>query len=142
VLHSPAMIAAQHGLWFLAAAAAGLALVVLLLDLVRRASRRRARRAYYARAANESHLQSLHGELEPLSAGISPERAATIRHHAEKAAQHDWAAGHGSERSPHERGTPEHVLWFATYHLRIGELADEAEAEIEPQPREANGRPQ
>jgi hypothetical protein len=138
------MISAQHGVWLLAAVAAGLVLAVLFLDLLQRLARRRARRAYFARAANESHLQSLHGDLEVPAAGIGPERAAAIRQHAERSAQHDWAAGHGSERSPHERGTPEHVLWFATYHLRIGELAEEAEAEAvtEPQPREANGRPQ
>jgi len=142
VLHSPAMIPALHGPWLVGTLAA-LALAGFLVGLLRRVARRRARRAYFARSANESHLLPLAEDPEPPSRSISPERAAAIRSHAEKSAQHDWAAGHGSELGPYERGTPEHVLWFATYHLHLGDLAEAAEAEAEadavanPERREA-----
>ena len=128
MFHSPSMISGTAWMWILG----GLALVVLvgyLANAWQRAAKRRARHASYARGKNDSSPQPLSSAPLPLSGGITPEHAASIRAHAERAAQRDWNAAPAEVRYPYNNGTPEYVLWYATYHLRMGELAEEAEAE-------------
>jgi hypothetical protein len=122
------MISGTAWMWILGA----LALVVLAGSLVtvwQRAARRRARHASYARGSGNTDPQPLSSAPIPLSGGISPEQAARIRAHAERAAQRDWDASPAEVRYPYDNGTPEYVIWYATYHLRMGELAEEAQAE-------------
>ena len=121
------MISAKAWMWLLGAVVL-VALLGFLANVLQRAAKRRARRAYYARAGGDTAAQ-LSSAPVPLSGGITPEAAAAIRAHAEQRAQKDWTAGHAEVRYPYDNGTPEYVLWYATYHLRMGELAEEAEAE-------------
>ena len=128
MFHSPPMMGAREWIWFLGA----LALVILvgwLANAWQRLAKHRARRARFAATARDSGTQPLSSAPMPLTGGISPEQAAAIRAHAERTAQRDWTAGHAEVQYPYDNGTPEYVLWVATYHLRIGELAEEAEAE-------------
>lgn len=128
MVHSPPMISGIGWMWLLGAVAF-VALAGVLVNAWQRAARRRARRAYYAQAAGETSPQPLTSAPMPISGGITPEHAAAIRAHAERAAQRDWDAAPSEIRYPYDNGTPEYVLWYATYHLRMGELAEEAEAE-------------
>ncbi|NNU44099.1 hypothetical protein [Ramlibacter montanisoli] len=55
-----------------------------------------------------------------------PRGGAAVRRHAEEAATLA-AAGAGTLTNPYAPGTQEYVLWIATYHLRLTELAEEQE---------------
>ncbi len=123
------MLSATAWTWLLGTLAV-VALAGVALSAWRDAAKRRARNAYYAQAARVSRPQSLPSSAPaPLSGGITPEQAASIRAHAERTAQRDWAAARSSAINPYDHGTSEYVLWYATYHLRMGELAEQAEAE-------------
>ena len=125
------MISATAWMWLLGALAA-VAVGGFVLGLLRDAAKRRARHSYYARAGHLSRPQSLvNSAPAPLSGGITPEQASSIKAHAERTAQRDWAAARSSAINPYDHGTPEYVLWYTTYHLRMGELAEQAEAEAE-----------
>jgi hypothetical protein len=92
---------------------------------VHRAAERKARKRRYLLAGYESRPQQLRPEsLE--AAGIGPEQARAVRQQAEEAASLA-AAGAGTFTNPYPRGTQEYVLWIATYHLRLTELAEDAE---------------
>lgn len=125
------MLSGTAWIWLLGALAA-VALAGFALRLLRERARRRARHAYYAQAAHASRPQSLPSSAPaPLAGGMTPEHAAAIRAHAERTAQRDWAAARSSAINPYDHGTSEYVLWYTTYHLRMGELAEQAEAEAE-----------
>lgn len=124
------MITTEGWIWLLGALAA-VACAGWLANAWRRLAKRRARQAYYARAANDSRPQQLASRPAPLSVGITPEQALSIRAHAEAAAAKDWTAGKAASFNPYEPGSQEYVLWYATYQLRMGELAEQAEAEAE-----------
>jgi hypothetical protein len=131
------MLSATGWIWLLGALAI-VAGVGFALGLLRDGARRRARHAHYARAAQASRPQSLTSSAPaPLSGGMTPEQAASIRAHAERTAQRDWAAARSSAINPYDHGTPEYVLWYATYQLRMGELAEQAEADAERDRRDA-----
>ena len=124
------MISEEGWIWLLGAVTV-VALVGWVWNLLRQAARRRARRAYYARAAHETRPQALNTGPAPLAGSMTPDQAAAIRAHAERSAQNDWARGRATRINPYDHGTPEYVLWYATYQLRMGDLAEEAEAEAE-----------
>lgn len=125
------MLSATTWMWLLGALAA-VAGGGFVLGLLRDAAKRRARHSYYAQAGQVSRPQSLANSAPaPLSGGITPEQAASIKAHAERTAQRDWVAARSSAINPYDHGTPEYVLWYTTYHLRMGELAEQAEAEAE-----------
>jgi hypothetical protein len=125
------MLSATAWMWLLGV----LALVAVggfVLGALRDRAKRRARHAYYRQATQSTRPQSPGSSAPaPLSGGMTPEQAASIRAHAERTAQRDWSAARSSAINPYEHGTSEYVLWYATYHLRMGELAEQAEAEAE-----------
>jgi hypothetical protein len=94
--------------------------------VLQRRSERRARRRHYARAGYESRPQQLSEDDAP-SMGMGPARARAVRLHAEQAAAAAAAGAGGDHANPYARGTQEYVLWIATYHLRLTELAEERE---------------
>lgn len=122
------MSSSRAVLW-LVASAVGLALLLYVAGRVRLALERRARKLRYQRLGRET------GPHRPLSrpgvlyGAMGPERAAAIRQDAEAAARLA-AGGHdgGPPRNPHPAGSPEYVLWVATYHLTLANLQDEPPA--------------
>lgn len=101
-----------------------------VLGLLRERRKRRARRAHYAQATRAAHARQRPASSAPapLGGGMTPEQAAAIRAHAERTADRDWAAARSSAINPYDHGTAEYVLWFASYHLRLADRAEEAEA--------------
>lgn len=90
-----------------------------------RAAQRRERKRHYLLAGYESRPQQLR-PAQDAAGGIGREEAQTVRRQAEEAAALA-AAGAGSVTNPYPRGTQQYVLWIATYHLRLTELAEERE---------------
>lgn len=97
--------------------------VAQLWRSAQRAAERRARRRRYHLASSGSRPQLLRDNDEP-AAGISRDEARAVRRHAEEAATLA-AAGAGTLTNPYPRGSQEYVLWIASYHLRLTELAEE-----------------
>ena len=96
---------------------------------MRRSARRRARRQHYRRLGHESRPQALRDDGGARYGVITPERAAAIRREAEQAALRVGGSGRGGESAnPYPSGTPEFVLWIATYHLTLTELDEQAAA--------------
>jgi hypothetical protein len=88
---------------------------------LRQALERRARRERYRQAGFVEHSSPV-----PLAgASIGVDRAAAIRREAEKAARAVAAGQVAQARNPYPAGTQEFVLWVATYHLTLTELAEE-----------------
>lgn len=126
---------------WLAAGASGVLLVALLWRVARRAAARRARQRRYQRVSN-SRPQRPWTQPGTVSTGMGAERAAAIQRDAESAARL-VASGEVSEvLSRHPQGSPEHVLWVATYHLTMTELAEAAQDAplAAPAPAPAAGR--
>ena len=90
--------------------------------------KRRARHLYYQRASREGQGHRSATAPSPLSGGMTPELALAIRAHADRTARRHWEAGPGAPKpsNPYDGGTPEHVLWFATYQLVMHELIEAA----------------
>lgn len=86
----------------------------------RAAVRRRERQLHYLRAGHYSRPQRL--APAPAPTGMSPDQAATVQANAERSARQDWIADRRAEANPYSRGSPEYVLWSATYHLTLHEL--------------------
>jgi hypothetical protein len=125
-----------------AAALATLVLVTVVLAVAGAAlgailSRRkqRARFQHYLRAGHEYERSTT--APTPLQGGITPEMAAAIRRHAEKKALVHWQEGlpEGKAVNPYDAGTPEHVLWYASYELALHELADAPDTDVQPEER-------
>jgi hypothetical protein len=122
------MSSAEAVIWLVASVAA-LTLGLYLLQLAQRAAERRARRRRYQRLGHESAPVRLHSQPATLSGSMGSDRAAAIRRDAETAARL-VASGLATEaKNPHLQGSPEFVLWVATYHLVMTELAEEAQGE-------------
>lgn len=118
-------MSSSDALIWLATAAVAVTLVAQLWRSLQRAAQRRARKRRYLRAGHDSRPQQLRPDREP-AAGISREEAWAVRRQAEEAAARA-AAGAGTLTNPYPQGSQEYVLWIATYHLRLTELAEEQE---------------
>lgn len=110
---------------WIAVATVAIAVAVQFGLAVVRAVQRRARRRRYQLFASESRPQPLSAQDAPRT-GIGPERARSVRRQAEAAARRT-AAGGGEAPNPYPKGTPEFVLWVATYHLTLTEMDEVAE---------------
>lgn len=118
-------MSSSDALIWLAMTTVAVTVVAQLWRSLHRAAERRARKRHYLLAGYESRPQQLRPDAEP-PAGISREEARAVRRHAEEAATLA-VAGSGTVTNPYPRGTQEYVLWIATYHLRLTELAEEQE---------------
>ncbi|HEX7892174.1 MAG TPA: hypothetical protein VF522_22685 [Ramlibacter sp.] len=114
-------------LW-LVAAVVGLALLLYVAGLAKRALERRARKLRYQRLGRETGPHRPLSQPGVLYSGMGPERAAAIRQDAEAAARLVASGQAGEPRNPHPASSPEFVLWVATYHLTLADLADELPA--------------
>jgi hypothetical protein len=101
-----------------------------IVSAARARARRRARFMYYLRATQEPERTS--SAPIPLSEGLTPEQAEAIRAHAERTATRHWNAGQRDELpvNPYVPGTPEHVLWYASYELKLHDLVDAASSDV------------
>jgi len=121
-------------LWWAGAAA----LCVLAAWIAYRAlAARRSRQ--FARSFRPPPATELRWETEPSRPaapppGIPPDYAELVRRNAEDAAYHAAATGAADPPNPYPAGTPEFVLWVASYHLAMTRLDDTI-----PPPRPAPG---
>lgn len=101
-----------------------------ILAALRASSKRKARYLYYLRASREKERVS--SAPIPLTGGLTPELAEAIRAHAERAARRHWDAGVRDELpvNPYPQATPEHVLWYASYELKLHDLVDDAAGDV------------
>lgn len=108
-------------LWFIAAAAAVvIALAGALLSFFHQLRKRSAR--FRSHALEYERRQ----QAAVPRAGITPDRSAAIRAHAERAAWRDWKAGAGQPdpANPYGTGSAQAVLWYASYQLALHDLVD------------------
>lgn len=122
------MSSGEAVLWLVGSVVA-LTLALYVLRLARDAAQRRARRRRYQRLGHESSPQRLQSQPGALSASMNPNRVAAIQRDAENAARLVTSGKAAEGRNPHAEGTPEFVLWVATYHLTMTELDEEAQGE-------------
>lgn len=113
---------------YLVATVVGLAVLLYAGGQLRRALQRRARRERYRRLGRETGPQRPITQPGALYGGMGPDRAAAIRQDAEAAARLAAGASSGQPRNPHPEGSPQYVLWVATYHLTLANLQDEPPA--------------
>ncbi len=101
-----------------------------IIAALRARSRRKARFLYYLQASQQRERPS--SAPMPLAGGVTPELAEAIRAHAERTATRHWNAGARDELpiNPYPPATPEHVLWYASYELRLHDLVDEAASDV------------
>ncbi len=119
-----------EALAWLVLAVVAIAAAGAILAALRARSRRKARFMYYLHAGQQRERPS--SAPMPLAGGVTPELADAIRAHAERTATRQWNAGAPDERpvNPYPPATPEHVLWYASYELRLHELVDEASGDV------------
>lgn len=87
------------------------------------ASARRARQQRYQSFDTRPQRLTQPGTL---AGSMGPERAAAIRRSAERAAAIAYRGGGPEEtRNPYPEGTPEFVLWVATFHLTMTEIVEQ-----------------
>jgi hypothetical protein len=98
------------------------------------ARKRHARRLRYERMGRRTGPQRPHSAPAPLTGSIHPGKVAAIRAHAERTARRDWVANAAPAANPYASGTPEFVLWYASYQLTRQELVDEPATEQPPAP--------
>lgn len=126
-------------LWLVGSAIA-VALVGHVWRQLQERSARRARQQRYQ--AHETRPQRLVTRPAPLSGSMGAERAAAIRRSAEGAA-YLASTGHlENVRNPYPAGSPEFVLWVATYELTMTELAEIEQGDAAPHqaaPRASSG---
>ena len=140
MVHCPAMNSLEALLWLIAATVA-LAVGGALANAWLRERKRRARYLSYVRASQEGQRSA--SAPGPLTGGMTPEMARAIRAHAERSARRQYEAGAAAipPTNPYDAGTPEQVLWIATYHLVMHDLTDPpAEPAAAPAPGRG-GRP-
>lgn len=101
-----------------------------ILAAMRASSKRKARYLYYLQASQERERVS--SAPVPLSGGLTPELAEAIRAHAERTATRHWNAGVRDELpvNPYPQATPEHVLWYASYEIKLQDLVDESSGDV------------
>ena len=116
----------QYLVWLIAPTAL-LALAGGLLTAMRSLRRRRARHLYHA----QEHARGPHSV--PPRPGMTTDRSAVIRAHAERCARRDWAAGINEPHplNPWGSRSAQAVLWYASYQLVLHELM-EANGESKP----------
>jgi hypothetical protein len=125
-------MSSEDAVLWLVAGVVGTAVAGYVWRLAVRFAAQRARRLRYQRMGQASGPQRLAAQPGGFSSSMGPAQAAAIRRDAERAAAL-FAAGKDAEpRAPYAGGTPEFVLWVATYHLTLHELADEAPADPAP----------
>lgn len=109
-------------LWFIVATVA-IALAGASLSAFLSLRRRSARYRYYAQEYARQQQ-----EATP-RAGLTAEKSAAIRAHAERSARRDWRAGttQPQPRNPYGTGSPQAVLWYASYQLALHDLVDAQE---------------
>ena len=103
------------------------AVVAQVWRSLRREAERRARKLHYRRASYESRPQQLEEMAGSRYDAVGPERAQAIRRQAEQAALATHA-GAPQPENPYPRGTPDFVMWIASYHLAMTELEEAAAA--------------
>lgn len=101
-----------------------------ILAALRASSKRKARYLYYLKASQERERVS--SAPVPLSGGLTPELAESIRAHAERTAVRHWNAGLRDELpvNPYPQATPEHVLWYASYEIKLQDLVDDSSGDV------------
>ena len=101
-----------------------------ILAAIRTRNKRKARYLYYLQASQERERVS--SAPMPLTGGLTPELAEAIRAHAERTAKRHWDAGVRDELpiNPYPQATPEHVLWYASYELKLHDLVDDASGDV------------
>jgi hypothetical protein len=118
------MSSADAVLWLVACFLA-IALGGALWRRARNAAARRARHLRYQ--SHESRPHALVTRPGGLSGSMTRERAASIRRSAEGAALLAVRGQAGPPKNPYPEGSPEFVLWVATYHLTVTELSEHAD---------------
>jgi hypothetical protein len=106
---------------WLVLAAVVLVTAVAVASAHRNKMKRRARALHYLHASRERERTS--SAPSPLRGGVTPELLQAIRAHAERTAARHWREGPrcSSPVNPYDAGTPEHVLWYASYELAMHE---------------------
>lgn len=101
-----------------------------ILAALRASRQRKARYLHYLQASQERERAS--SAPVPLSGGLTPELAEAIRAHAERTATRHWNAGVRDELpvNPYPQATPEHVLWYASYEIKLQDLVDAASGDV------------
>ena len=102
-----------------------------ILGAMRARSKRKARYLFYYLQASQER-QRVSSAPVPLSGGLTPELAEAIRAHAERTAIRHWNAGVRDELpvNPYPQATPEHVLWYASYEIKLQDLVDAASGDV------------
>jgi hypothetical protein len=116
--------------WFVLAAALVLVTGVAGFVAHRNKMKRRARELHL-RATRERQRTS--SAPSPLQGGMTPELIRAIRAHAERTAARHWQAGgpRAHPVNPYDAGSPEFVLWYATYELAMHEKVDAEEDTVQ-----------
>lgn len=101
-----------------------------IVAAVRRKLRHRARYLHFLRASQARERTC--SAPSPLTGGMTPGLAQAVRRHAERTAARHWRAdqGHASPANPYQQGTPQHVLWYASYELALYEFMDGTSANV------------
>ena len=120
------MSSAEAVLWLVARATA-VALIGYVWRQAVEASSRRARRARYQ--SHETKPQPLASRPGTLSGSMGRDRAAGIRRNAEAAALMASRGRGDAAGNPYPEGSPEFVLWVATFHLALTEIAEQEAAD-------------
>lgn len=108
----------------------------LIWDHVRTSLRRRSRSLHFRQMAFTESMQ-LHKRPADLP-GIASERAEFIRRDAENAARMAFVPPGHSPGNPYPEGTPEFVLWTASYHLVHTEMCEATDATGQGTPSQAS----
>lgn len=99
-----------------------LALTGTLLSMLHQRHKRRAR--------VRQHAQEAARRQQDASQRMGTGRTEAIRGHAERCARRDWEAGSDTSQplNPFRTGSPQAVLWYASYQSALVDLVEEARA--------------
>jgi hypothetical protein len=123
MLHHPWMSWNAFLWWGGAAALAVLAARVAWRAVAAQRARRLAR-SFRPPAATELRWDTAASRPAAPPPGIPPDYADLVRRDAEEAAHRAAASGGADPPNPYPPGTPEFVLWVASYHLAMTRLDD------------------
>lgn len=113
-------------LWFLAGATT-VAVVLFAVDIIRGVRERRARYARYHQLNTEP--QRLTRPVD-LGDSIGMDRREAIQLDAENAARISVLRPGHEPRNPYQKGSPDSILWFATYNLTLTQMADTVDIDL------------
>lgn len=101
-----------------------------IFSAVFHATRRRRRFRHYVALARQQERAS--SAPVTLADGPAPETVHAIEVHAERRAARDWQEGirDGQAVNPYAVGTPEQVIWWASYQLALIALAESEAGDI------------